>query len=116
MSTCTAHVISIIQTCLSDQTDATINQVSPPRASGVSHERKLASYAVEAELYKQHAPVLLAPPTSLAIPPPVFVASQGVAGSSFTLLLLDVAHVDEGGYTVSPGGDLSISRLKVRLV
>eukprot|EP00798_Chlamydomonas_sp_ICE-L_P026411 gene26411-17510_t len=62
-------------------------QVNPPQASGIGHERKLHSYAVEACFYKTCAASLLSPPTSLPVPQPVYV---NAADNEFTFVLTDL--------------------------
>eukprot|EP00798_Chlamydomonas_sp_ICE-L_P012222 gene12222-15353_t len=73
-------------------------------ASGVGHERKLKSYQVEAAFYSSHASQLLQPPTSLALPQPVFIHADG---ESFTFVLTDLCDV--GLYPVSVRGSYTIA-------
>lgn len=85
--------------------------VSPPAAvSGpdlVGHKRKIKSYQVEAEFYKQHAHGLIS--AGLRLPTPIFIDAQ--PPSSFTFILSDLA---QGSFQPSRG-NLSMAQLQTAL-
>ncbi|GIL47760.1 hypothetical protein Vafri_3944 [Volvox africanus] len=60
-----------------------VKDVRPPRGSGVSHERKVASYRVEEHFYKHIAPDLISV-TDLGLPRPLVIKSSP-AGFQFVL-------------------------------
>lgn len=74
-----------------------VKDVHPPRASGISHERKLRSYAVESSFYLQLVPRLLAD-TGLGVPRPVLIDAR--PPDDFTLVLTDLSgeYPSDGDY------------------
>ncbi len=64
-----------------------VKEVRPPKAeSGIGHDRKVASYRVEAAFYKDIAPSLIKT-TNIGIPTPVLVNS---GADEFTFVLTDL--------------------------
>ncbi len=71
-----------------------LQEVSPPaRGTGISHQRKLHSYQVEAHFYQHVAPRLLASHPACALPNPLFVRSNlhTSSGGSMVLVLEDLS-------------------------
>lgn len=69
--------------------------VHPQRSSGISHERKVASYRCEAEFYKQHAPALIKA-SGLGVPRPLVVESTA-HGWEFVLTDLSMDFPESSG-------------------
>lgn len=82
-------------------------QVQPPRAAGVSHDRKIRSYEVESHFYQHIAPQLISD-TGLGLPLPVHIEAQ--SPDSFTFIMGDLNQE----FPASPCGDFSEHNLKVR--
>ncbi|GLC68366.1 hypothetical protein PLESTF_000683400 [Pleodorina starrii] len=81
--------VSSLQVQLKDQSAPValiVKDVRPPRGSGVSHERKVASYRVEEYFYKNIAPDLISA-TGLGIPRPLAIES---APTGFQFVLTDL--------------------------
>ncbi|KAK9815361.1 hypothetical protein WJX72_002284 [[Myrmecia] bisecta] len=67
-----------------------VKRVNPPADSGVSHERKLKSYEVEACFYTDHAPALLQAGRCPIATPLHVCCDLMSSGGSMTLLLTDL--------------------------